>query len=58
MNYLPLKHFDIGRNEFVATEEAWKLTCSTFLFTNLTPKMEIVNIHFMALTDASTEMIT
>ncbi|CAD8043825.1 unnamed protein product [Paramecium primaurelia] len=58
INYLPLKYFDIGRNEFVQTEEAWNLTCSTILFSNLTPFLEDVFLHFMALTDASTEIIT
>ncbi|CAK55641.1 unnamed protein product (macronuclear) [Paramecium tetraurelia] len=58
INHLPLKYFDIGRNEFVQTEEAWNLTCSTILFSNLTPCMETVFLHFMALTDASTEIIT
>ena len=49
--YYNIYHADFGRNEFVSSEEVWNDLCDTFIFTDLTPKMEILHIHFMAIKD-------
>jgi hypothetical protein len=49
--YLPLKFGDWGRNEFVQSKEAWDLFCDTFILSDNTPNLEVLNIHFMSMKD-------
>ncbi|CAD8121707.1 unnamed protein product [Paramecium sonneborni] len=53
----PLKYLDIGRNEFVDEQESWQNFLKTFVFTDNTPYLETLNIHFMALNDLKTRYI-
>jgi hypothetical protein len=46
-----IKHLDVGRNEFVQSQEAWDLFLSTFVFTDRTPLLEVLYIHFMGIGD-------
>jgi hypothetical protein len=52
-----LKYLDLGRNEFISTQESWDMLCDTFIFSDLTPKLEVLNIHFMSFKDENINFI-
>lgn len=47
----------MGRNEFIEEQETWSNFLKTFVFTDNTPDLETLNIHFMALNDLKTRYI-
>ncbi|CAD8095982.1 unnamed protein product [Paramecium primaurelia] len=53
----PIKYLDMGRNEFIEEQETWSNFLKTFVFTDNTPDLETLNIHFMALNDLKTRYI-
>ncbi|CAK60705.1 unnamed protein product (macronuclear) [Paramecium tetraurelia] len=53
----PIKYIDIGRNEFIEEQETWSNFLKTFVFTDNTPDLETLNIHFMALNDLKTRYL-
>ncbi|CAD8178052.1 unnamed protein product [Paramecium octaurelia] len=48
----PIRYLDIGKNELFQDKAVWQKFLRTFVFTDKTPYLEILNLHMMALNDS------